>query len=47
MTKQEKEKALIDMINDISSRGHSAEVKKDRNGCYVVYEVKKAKELVG
>ena len=42
-----KEKEVIKQIDDISKRGNSAEVKKDKDGNYIVYEVHKKKKLVG
>lgn len=43
----EEEQKVIEQINDISKRGNSAEVKKDKDGNYVVYEVQKKKKKVG
>lgn len=43
----DKEKQVIDQIDSISKRGNSAEVKKDKDGNYIVYEVKKKKTKVG
>lgn len=43
----DKEEKVIAQINDISARGNSAEVKKDKDGNYVVYEVQKKKKKVG
>ena len=43
----EKEKMVMQQIKDISARGKSAEVKKDKDGNYVVYEVQKKKKKVG
>jgi hypothetical protein len=43
----EKEKKVIEEIDTISKRGNSAEVKKDKDGNYVVYEVQKKKKKVG
>lgn len=43
----DKEKKVIEQIDEISSRGHSAEVKKDKDGNYIVYEVQKKKKKVG
>ena len=43
----EKEQKVIKQIDDISKRGNSAEVKKDKDGNYVVYEVQKKKKTVG
>ena len=43
----DKEQQVIEQINDISKGGNSAEVKKDKDGNYVVYEVQKKKKKVG
>ena len=43
----EKEQKVIEEIDTISKRGNSAEVKKDKDGNYVIYEVKKKKTKVG
>lgn len=43
----EKEQKVIREIEDISKRGNCAEVKKDKDGNYVVYEVQKKKKKVG
>ncbi|MBP3504883.1 MAG: hypothetical protein J6K43_00575 [Lachnospiraceae bacterium] len=43
----DKEQQVIEQINDISKRGNSAEVKKDKDGNYVVYEVQKKRKKVG
>lgn len=43
----EKEKKVIEEIDTISKRGNSAEVKKDKDGNYVVYEVQKKRKKVG
>ena len=32
---------MVQEVNLISARGNSAEVKKDKDGNYVIYEVKK------
>lgn len=42
----EKEKKLLSKLKRISARGNNAEVKKDRNGNWIVYEVKKTKAVV-
>lgn len=47
MQMDEKEKMVMQQIKDISARGNSAEVKKDKDGNYVVYEVQKKKKKVG
>ena len=43
----DKEQQVIDQIDSISKRGNSTEVKKDKDGNYIVYEVKKKKTKVG
>lgn len=43
----EKEQKVIEEIDTISKRGNSAEVKKDKDGNYVVYEVQKKRKKVG
>lgn len=43
----DKEQQVIDQIDSISKRENSAEVKKDKDGNYIVYEVKKKKTKVG
>ena len=43
----EKEVLMVREVNDISARGNSAEVKKDKDGNYVIYEVQKKKRKVG
>lgn len=43
----EKEIRLIEHIQEISKKGNSAEVKKDKDGNYVVYEVQKKRKKVG
>ncbi len=45
MTKKEED--VIKQINSISERGNSAEVKKDKDGNYVIYEVQKKRKQVG
>lgn len=42
-----KEKEVLKQIDDISRRGNSAEVKKDKDGNYIIYEVQKKKKKVG
>ncbi len=42
----EKERKLIAQIIAISEKGNSAEVKRNQDGNYVVYEVKKRKTVV-
>ena len=43
----EKEQKVIEQIDSISKRGNSAEIKKDKDGNYVIYEVQKRKRKVG
>lgn len=43
----EKEIRLIEHIQEIYKKGNSVEVKKDKDGNYIVYEVKKKKTKVG
>ena len=43
----EKEQKVIEEIDTISKRVNSAEVKKDKDGNYVVYEVQKKRKKVG
>lgn len=40
----DKEQQVIDQIDSISKRGNSAEVKKDKDGNYIVYEVKRRRQ---
>lgn len=42
----EREKKLLSKLKRISARGNNAEVKQDRNGNWIVYEVKKTKAVV-
>ena len=42
-----KDKKMIEEIKTISKKGNSAEVKCDKNGNYVIYEVQKKKKKVG
>jgi hypothetical protein len=43
--KYEDEQLLV-MLKQISAKGHNAEVKQNRDGTWVVYEVKKEKRMV-
>jgi hypothetical protein len=43
----EKDKKLVEEIKRISSKGNSAEVKCDKDGNYVIYEIKKKRTMVG
>lgn len=43
----DKDQKMVDEITKISSRGNSAEVKKDKDGNYVIYEVQKKRTKVG
>lgn len=42
----EREQKLLSKLKQISARGNNAEVKQDRDGNWVVYEVKKTKAIV-
>ena len=42
----EREKKLLSKLKRISARGNNAEVKQDRDGNWIVYEVKKIKAVV-
>ena len=44
---QERDRRLIDALKDITLRGNNAEVKSNHDGTWIVYEVKKKKEVVG
>lgn len=44
---EDKDKRMIAEIKDISARGNSAEVKYDKDGKYVIYEIKKKRKQVG
>ncbi len=41
------EKKMVEEVKSISARGNSAEVKRDKDGKYIVYEVQKKKKMVG
>ena len=43
MSLDDKDIKMVQEVNLISARGNSAEVKKDKDGNYVIYEVKKRK----
>lgn len=43
----EKDEKLITELKRISAKGNNAEVKRDKNGEWIVYEVKKEKRMVG
>lgn len=47
MNINEKDIKMVEEIKSISDRGNSAEVKKDKDGNYVIYEVQKKKKKVG
>lgn len=38
---------LLKKLKEISSKGNNAEVKQNKDGTWVVYEVKKDKTLIG
>ena len=40
-------KKETDALKDITLRGNNAEVKSNHDGTWIVYEVKKKKEVVG
>ena len=42
----EREQKLVSKLKQIYARGNNAEVKQDRDGNWVVYEVKKTKAIV-
>lgn len=42
----ESQMKVISQIDAISAKGNSAEVKKDKDGNYVVYEVKKKRTRI-
>ena len=42
----EREQKLLSKLKQLSARGNNAEVKQDRDGKWVVYEVKKTKAIV-
>lgn len=44
---QERDRRLISTLKKIVLRGNNAEVKGNDDGSWVVYEVKKKKEVVG
>lgn len=44
---EDRERKVMDQIKLISARGNSAEVKRDKDGNYIIYEVKKRKSKVG
>ncbi len=44
-SKHEDEKLLV-ILKEISAKGHNAEVKQDKDGTWVVYDVSKEKKMV-
>ena len=42
----EREQKLLSKLKRISAKGNIAEVKQDRDGNWIVYEVKKTKAIV-
>ena len=42
----EKDEKMLVKVKSISARGNNAEVKKDKDGNWVIYEVKKKKTKV-
>lgn len=47
MSLDDKDIKMVQEFNLISARENSAEVKKDKDGNYVIYEVKKKRTVVG
>ena len=45
--KNKSDEELLKKLKEISAKGHNAEVKQDKNGKWVVYEVKKENTTVG
>jgi hypothetical protein len=43
----EKDEKMVAELKRISDKGNNAEVKRDKNGEWIVYEVKKEKRMVG
>ena len=43
----EKDKKMVEEVKTISEHGNHAEVKKDKDGNWIVYEVQKKKKTVG
>lgn len=37
---------LLEILKEISAKGHNAEVKQNRDGTWTVYDVKKEKTMV-
>lgn len=42
-----KDKRMLIELKNISDRGNNAEVKRDKDGNWIIYEVKKKKTKVG
>lgn len=42
-----KDLMMVVEVKNISARGNNAEVKQDKNGDWIVYEVQKKKKKVG
>lgn len=43
----DKDSKMVAEVKSISARGNNAEVKQDKNGKWIVYEVQKKKKKVG
>lgn len=44
---EERDQKMVEEVKSISARGNNAEVKRDKNGDWIVYEVLKKKKKVG
>lgn len=38
---------MLEEVKSISARGNNAEVKRDRQGRWIIYEIKKKKKQIG
>lgn len=47
MVKNEKDEEMIRELKIISAKGNSAEVKREKDGSWVIYEVQKKRKKVG
>ena len=43
----QKDRKMVNELKSISARGNNAEVKQDKDGNWVIYEVKKKRTKVG
>lgn len=43
----ENDKKMVETVKQISAKGHNAEVKQDRNGKWIIYDVSKSKIVIG